>query len=276
VPFDLGNNVRLTAECRAPDGTLTTAATATLTITLPDGTTDTPAVPAPATAGQYVVDYVPAAAGLHSVRWLFTGPASAYTDVIDVRPAVPPALFSLADAKAQLNYPGAVAVDDDELRRMIEATTRIIEYFAGAVVRRTVSEVRPGGSPALLLQVTPVIAVTAIAPVQSNQLEVDVAGLVADTDAGIVRRLDGSAFPPGPYRVTYTAGRAVPSANLTLAGRIILQHLWRTQNGSSRAIGSIGGGDDYAVTEAIPGLGYAVPNRALELLQGDMELGGFG
>jgi hypothetical protein len=268
VPFDLGNNVRLTAECRDPDGTLTTAATATLTITLPDGTTDTPAVPAPVTAGQYVVDYVPAAAGLHSVRWLFTGPASAYTDVIDVRPAVPPALFSLADAKAQLNYPSTVADDDDELRGMIEATTRIVEHFAGAVTRRTVTEESRGGAPALLLQVTPVIAVTAIAPVQSNQLEADVAGLVVDTATGIVRRVDGTAFPPGPYRVTYTAGRSVPSANLTLAGRIILQHLWRTQRAGRRGA-LAGGGDDYSVTEPIPGLGYAVPNRALELLAPD-------
>ncbi|MGW7195546.1 hypothetical protein [Streptomyces chryseus] len=275
MPFDLGDNVRLSAQCRNPDGALTTATAAVLTITLPDGTTATPAIPAPATAGQYVVDYVPATAGLHAVRWQFTNPASAHTDVIDVRPAAPPALFSLADAKKHLNVPLEYTADDDEIREHIDATTQVVEYFVGAVARRTVTEIRPGGGHALVLLVTPVIAVTVITGVHSHQVAVDVAGLVADAETGIVRRLDGTPFPPGPYRITYTAGRPIPSANITLAGRIILKHLWRTQNGSSRVASALGGGDDYSVSEPIPGLGYAVPNRALELLQPDTQEGGF-
>jgi hypothetical protein len=54
---------------------------------------------------------------------------------------------------------------------------------------------------------------------------------------------------------------------INLAARILLQHLWRTQYGASRVGPSIGGGDDYAVTEPVPGFGYAVPNRVLQLLQ---------
>jgi hypothetical protein len=60
----------------------------------------------------------------------------------------------------------------------------------------------------------------------------------------------------------------VVQEHITGAARIILQHLWRTQRAGRRG-GVAGGGDDYAVTEPIPGIGYAVPNRALELLAPD-------
>ncbi len=51
----------------------------------------------------------------------------------------------------------------------------------------------------------------------------------------------------------------VPAA-VRIATAIIVQHLWRTQNGPGRARGQV---DDLA---AVPGAGYALPNRALELL----------
>jgi len=273
VPFDLGKTVRLTAQCRDAGGTLTTAAAAVLTITQPDGTAATPAVPAPATAGQYSVDWLPSQPGLHHVRWTFTTPADAYADVLDVRPAAPPAMFSLADAKKQVNIPEDVTRDDDELREWAASATSAVEYFVGAVVPRTVTAIVTGGGTALVLPTTPVLALTAIEPVTSVQQSVAVAVLAADPDTGVVDRTDGLAFPPGRYRLTYSAGRTVITANISKAGQLILQHLWRTQRGGSRA--STGGGDDYAVTEPIPGLGYAIPNRALQLLQADTEPGGF-
>ncbi|MEU1474521.1 hypothetical protein [Streptomyces sp. NPDC005760] len=273
MPFDLGKTVRLTAQCRDAGGTLTTAAAAVLTITQPDGTTATPAVPAPASAGQYSVDWLPAQAGLHQVRWTFTTPADAYTDVLDVRPAAPPAMFSLADAKKQVGIPVEVTRDDDELREKTLSSTRAVEYFVGAVVRRTVTAVVTGGGTALVLPTTPVLAITAIQAVTTVQQSVDVAVLAADPTTGVVDRTDGLAFPPGRYRVTYTAGRTIITSNISDAGRLILQHLWRTQRGGSRA--GTGSGEDYSVTEPIPGLGFAIPNRAMQLLLADNEPGGF-
>lgn len=273
MPFDLGKTVRLTAQCRDAGGTLTTAAAAVLTITQPDGTAVTPAVPVPATAGQYSVDWLPTQPGLHQVRWVFTTPADAYTDVADVRTAAPPAMISLADAKRQVNIPADVTRDDDEVREWAVSATRAVENFVGPVVQRTVTAIVTGGSTALVLPTTPVIAVTAIEPVTTVQQSVDVAVLAADPDTGVVDRTDGLAFPPGRYRMTYTAGRTVITANISKAAALIFQHLWRTQRGGSRA--GTGGGDDYSVTEPIPGLGYAIPNRALQLLQADNEAGGF-
>jgi hypothetical protein len=273
VPFDLGDTARLTATCKDAGGTATNAVGATLTIGLPDGTTATPAITnPPATTGQYSYDYVTTQAGRHSIRWVFTGPACAYTDVLDVREAAPPLLFSLAAAKAKLDIPATSTGDDEELREFIEATTQCVEYFVGPVARRTVQQIVRGGGYSVVLHTHPVLAVASVVGIQSWQLPIEVSALDIDPDTGIVRRSDILPFWPGEYRITYTAGRAAVPANVSLAAKLILQHLWRTNFGAARGPSS---SDDYNVTEQVPGFGYAIPNRALQLLQGDRQLEGF-
>ncbi|WP_030764747.1 hypothetical protein [Streptomyces sp. NRRL F-2664] len=271
MPFDLGDTVRLEATCRDAAGTLTTASSAVLTLTLPDGTTATPAVGAPASAGEYRVDYVTTQAGRHAVRWTFTSPASAYTDVFDVREAAPSLILSLADAKRHLRYAPDDTSDDDQIREWLETITIGVEHFAGVCCRRVVTEqhVIPSvGSATLALRRTPVLSVTSISAVLTGGQSYLPADLDVDGPTGIISRLDGARLY-GPLRVTYVAGRAVIPANLSSAARIILQHLWRTQYGASRGLSSIGGGDDYSVTEPMPGFGYAIPNRAMQLLEPD-------
>lgn len=270
MSFDLGDTVRLVAESRDAGGTLTNAASAALTITLPDGTTTSLAVAnPPADTGQYTVDYTTVQAGRHGVRWVFTTPNSAYTDAFDVREATPPLLLSLADAKAHLKLKNAD--DDDELRDWVEAVTAVVEYFAGACVRRTVVEDHDHlpvcGARSLVLRVTPALSLTSVQAILDGGADYAVGDLDLDGRTGLVRRLDGGRLL-GPLRVTYVVGRSVITANITAAAKIILQHLWRTQRAGRRG-GLAGGGDDYSVTEPIPGLGYAVPNRALELLGPD-------
>ncbi|MEU1559512.1 hypothetical protein ABZ504_03200 [Streptomyces mirabilis] len=261
----------MTATCTDAGGTATDAVGVTLTIGLPDGTTATPVVTNPPTAtGQYSYDYVTTQAGRHSVRWVFTTPACAHTDVLDVRDAAPPLLFSLASAKKKLDIPASSTADDDELREFVEATTQCVEHFTGPVVPRTVTEVTEGGTERMLLHTTPVLSVTSITGVEPWQLEIPAAALDVDADTGVLRRNDWLVFWPGPYRVVYQAGRRSVSANVSLAGKLILQHLWRTNYGASRGLTGIGGDDSVQV----PGLGYAIPNRAMELLQGDRDIGG--
>lgn len=272
MPFDLGDTVRLQAECRNAGGTLTTATTATLTITLPDGTTTAPSVTNPPPAvGEYAVDYVTAQAGRHAVRWLFTTPGSAYTDVFDVREAVPSLILSLADARRHLQIPDEDRTYDGQLREWLESVTAGVENLAGVCSRRTVREVHQipaAGVDTVCLRRTPVLSVTSVSPVLSGGASYAPADLDLDGATGVVRRLDGGRLY-GPLRFLYEAGRLVIPAHLSSAARIILQHLWRTQYGASRALGGLGGGDDYSVTEPIPGFGYAIPNRALQLLEPD-------
>ncbi|MET4925467.1 hypothetical protein P3L51_24460 [Streptomyces sp. PSRA5] len=262
MPFDFGATARLTAECRDPGGTLTTAATAVVTIGLPDGTTSTAAaIEEPDGSGRYQADYVTTASGRHTVRWVFTGPSDAYTDVMDVRPAQSTAIYSLAEARSHLKL--TRHDQDDEVRTWVETTTEAVEWFVGPVTVRTVTErhsVKVAG--VLALRKVPALELTAVVPVLSGAGTYDVDGLDLDGDTGIVRRKDGGDFH-GPLDVVYQAGRRIVTSDIASAGKIILQHLWRTQQGPGRPQPGTG---DFDVTEPIPGLGYAIPNRAMQLL----------
>lgn len=261
--FDLGDVVPLTVDIRDANGALANAGAVTVTITLPDGTTASPAVANPST-GRYQVDYTPAVAGRYGVRWVATGAnASAYTDAFDVAEAVPPLIVSLRDAKTHLNLPLNSTTHDEELRGFIAAATEAVEFFIGPVVVRSYSEVIEGPRRVLTLSKTPVVSVTSIVAVLTAGTGYQVSDVDADADTGVVRLLSGGSFTGGPWRVTWKAGRAILPGNVRLASLIIIQHLWRTQRGSQLATRARDP-DDYS--EPIPGLGFSVPNRALELL----------
>jgi hypothetical protein len=271
MPFDLGAVVPLGTTVKDSTGTLANAGSMTLTITLPDATTVSVSPVTPASTGTYTYDYTTVQAGRHVARWVATGiHAGAYTDSFDVREAAPPGIISLADTKAHLNIPASTTTHDDELRGWIESVTAGIEHLAGACVRRAVVEDHDDlpmyGARVIALRKTPAISLTSAEAVLDGGTDYTVADLDLAGSSGIVRRLDGGRLY-GPLRVTYVAGRAVIPANLTHAGKLILQHLWRTQYGASRAGSAIGGGEDYLVTEPVPGFGYAIPNRALQLLE---------
>ncbi|MGW7435709.1 hypothetical protein [Streptomyces sp. NPDC054849] len=269
MPFDLGDSVRLRGECRDPGGTLTDAASATLTITLPDGTTTAPVVTnPPASTGEYTVDYTTVQAGRHGVRWLFATPSAAYTDMFDVRAADPPLILSLADARRHLQFAATDTSADEEIRGWLESVTELVEGLCGPCARRTVVEdhaVSRWGVAEIALRRTPVLSVTSAAGILTGGETYAPGDLHVDS-SGILRRLDGGLLV-GPLRITYVVGRVIVPSNLTSASKIILQHLWRTKYGASRALGGIGGGDDFAVTEPVAGFGYAIPNRALQLME---------
>ncbi|MFJ6566429.1 head-tail connector protein [Streptomyces sp. NPDC091292] len=176
------------------------------------------------------------------------------------------ALLTLTEAKAQLDIDSTA--HDGELQVYIDALTAVIEGITGPVETRQVTETVTGSGPALCLSHLPVVSLISLTPVLTGGTAVNVAGLYVDGPSGVVQRRDGGRFHGGPWEAVYTAGRgATIPPTINLAARILLQHLWRTQYGASRAGAGVGGGDDYSVTEPVPGFGYAVPNRVLELLQ---------
>ncbi|MEV5444043.1 hypothetical protein AB0N23_16120 [Streptomyces sp. NPDC052644] len=263
MAYDLGAVVPLSWTVRDDAGALADAGSVTLTLGLPDGTTVTVSPVAPTSTGVYVHRYATVQPGRHTVRWVASGlNAGAYTDSFDVRPAEPAAILSLADAKAMLNKTGSDA--DDEIRGWIESITAGIEGLCGPVVVQTVTEqhrVRHAGS--IVLRRTPVLSLTSVQPVLTGGTSYAVDDLVVDEATGVVERLDGGTLY-GPLRVTYRAGRRIIPAAITAAARIILQHLWRTQQGPARPQRGV---NDYDVTEPVSGFGYAIPNRALQLLE---------
>lgn len=270
--IDLGDTVAL-AWPHAP----VTATAVTVTVTQPDAT-----VAGPFTAaynyGSYAYRFAPTQVGRHAVRWLATGPdVEAYSDAFDVADADPGFIISLDDAKKQLK----ITRDDstEELRTWLGATTDVVEHYVGAVVARTYTEVHNGGGIHLTTYHAPIISVAAITEfigttvyALTNQpvgQSVNPYGFTVDNALGgiITRRTSASlpsAFMPGVgnITITYTAGRpSIPYA-IQAAARLIVQHLWTTRRGAMPLPGP--GGAEVSV---VPGIGYAVPTKAVELLE---------
>jgi hypothetical protein len=279
--IDLGDIYQVAVAIRDADGTLTDPATATLTITLPDGTAVTPTVPAPTETGILRIDYPTAQAGMHRWRLVTTGPVTAYADVFDVRDATPPLLFSLADAKVHLNIPPDRTTDDEEVRRFVEAVTEVVErdpeWGVGPVVARSYTDrIHAYDVPSLVLRHRPVLSLTSVTAVLDGGTDYTPADLDVDTEAGIVRRkaARGLWFTGGPWDVVYQAGRRQVPANITHGGRIILQHIWSTQRTRDiRRPPAAIAGDMTEVRGG--GMTFSVPRRAVELLGADAQAGGF-
>lgn len=270
MAVDLGDQYRCSWTNISPSGGNVNAGTVTLTITLPDGTTTVISPVTPTSTGVYIYDYLTVQDGRHQARWVGTGVnPGAHSEVFDVRPAAPPYIVSLADAKKQLNMTSTG--DDEELREFIEAATGAVErHLDMAVVRRTVVERRNFGNPPVsgsvgvlqrfTLTKKPVISLTSV--VSADGLTTwNVADMRA-TDAGVVEVLAGSVVW-GPIVVTYVAGLQTIPANYTKATGIIIQHLWDTQRGSSGSAHPAGLDTPGA---GFTSFGFAIPNRAIELL----------
>ena len=121
----------------------------------------------------------------------------------------------------------------------------------------------------ILVRQRPLVSVVSITSASGSAIDIS-GGLDIDTNAGTVRRKLGLPFY-GPFfqwlpqvNITYVAGwgTSVPAA-FNSAARIILAHLWESQRGPASLPG-LGGGD--LVTP--PGMGFAIPAMAAELLDG--------
>lgn len=172
------------------------------------------------------------------------------------------ALVTLEEAKRQLGITGTS--EDVELQTYIDALPAVIEGFVGVVEQREITDTVTGGGPALAVLHPPVLSVTSLSGPVASSVDYPADTLSVNGPAGTIGRLDAGVFPAGTYTVTYTAGRAEVPPTIKLAALVLLQHLWRTQRATRG--GLAGGGDDFSVTEPVPGFGYAVPHRVLQLL----------
>lgn len=273
LPSVVGSVVPLDVTIVDDAGNPATPSTITCTITRPDDTTETP-TPASSSTGVYTVDYVPTQAGQHYVTWTVTGPSLVLPDVFEVRPALPALIISVAEGKAACNIKPEVTRHDADLRGLIMAITIAIEDHLGeAVIRRQVSEdIACDWDTEVVLGHTPVrelVSVTALAGGGTWQ----VSDLHCDSDTGIVRALSGYQRFYGLLRWIYKVGQVSIPANYTEAAKIICMHLWETRRPTQRTPQPGGLTDSLTVSYA-GSFGYAIPNRALELLGRAQPRGG--
>ena len=264
---DLGDTIRLTVDVRDSVGALTNATTISVVVTLPDGTTTSPSVTnPPAETGHYILDFTPVQAGRHHFYWTSTGPAAAYTDVLDVR-STSRTIISLADAKAHLNMTSTR--DDEELRSMVESVTAVVErHRAETIVRKVVVESNPAGTyNCIALGTHPVLSVQSIVDIKG--VSQTVGQWTLDGQNGILYRPTWGSGSTAGMVVTYTAGYSVVPPNYVLAAKIILAHLWQTQRvqtiGAQPTLASQSRRTEDAIMTP-SGLGFAIPPRAVELL----------
>lgn len=170
-------------------------------------------------------------------------------------------IATLAEVKAQLNKTDSA--DDAELATYISAATRYVEWrLGGPVAPTSYTERHYLLGEAIIPRRRPLVSVTSLTS-ELGACAIDAAAYVADTGLGQVTLL--RSLPYGWYTLVYTAG-ATPSASAKLAGLIVAQHLWQTQQGS--------GGRPYPADDVVmTGLGFAVPRRAEELLAGEQISG---
>lgn len=257
------------------------AATVTLTITLPDGTTATPTVTRTG-LGTYAAAYTTTQAGHHVVLWVAADATypGAYADTFEVQPQQDPTIVSLAEAKDIVHLTGTAQFDAD-LQGFNAAATSVIEYMCGPVVQQTVLETIPSRGTETILSRAPVIELLPWTQVPaelanlgitlpdpaSPMLRTRVYGiewpltqLYCDPRRGIVTHTSGLPFFYCAYIWQYRAGRPVIGAAIYEAAKIILEHLYQVKRGGTAA-------QDVAAGESVTVVaGYAIPNRAIELL----------
>jgi hypothetical protein len=235
----------------------------TCTVTKPDGT-NTGGTVTRIGAGTYNGSLASTLYGRYRFTMTGTGANSGglpWSNVVDVWPADPRFICSLEDAKAELNIPGSVNVDDDELRRYIAAAMPIVEDVVGRVGPGVVEvETLDGGKAAVLLSQR----VRSVTSVVVDGVALTASDYVVDAAAGIIYAGSEGAgrFSWGRQNVvvTYTSGDQAVPANVVTGGAIIAAHLYSVGQMSRSGRGRT---DETFVTT---GSGFAVPSRALELL----------
>lgn len=257
--MDLGDTLTFTADLYTtpPEqgGTLTNASSAALTITLPDGTTTAPAVPAPSTTGKYAVDYVTTPAsppGRYVGQWVFTlagGKTTSRVETFDVGGS----LITVDEASSQLRAAGIItkASDLEQLQWLCMVASEAVEWDLGRkLVRQTITETHNGGS-VIALNWSPVVSVTSVT-VAGNAL--------TDSDY-TVNTGQGLIYPPawsrfnygrGNVTVTYVAGYTDPPRVARIVALNVVQALWQSSQQASHPLLDEGGAP--MVQDAVTGL----------------------
>jgi hypothetical protein len=283
LPFTLTDSTGAAQDASGGTGTVVA------TVTLPDGTTSTPAVThvGAAGSGQYQALYTTTQAGHHIITWAVAGTTpGSYTDSFEVQAATDPTIVSLAEAKEILKL--STAQYDLQVQGHNAACTDVIEYYCGPVVQRTIIEELPSHGTEMFLSKPPVLQLLAwtVLPAQFSAqgitlpsppspmlrtrlygLEYPLTQLHVDNERGIVTHTGGLPFIYCAYAWQYSAGRVIIPAGIYEAAKVILKHLYAVERGGQA------GGTQAAYGESettMTPLGFAIPNRAFEMMRPQM------
>jgi hypothetical protein len=254
-----------------------------VTVTLPDLTTSTPAVTYSGT--QYTATGPSSQAGHHTVAWSCTDatyPGGA-SDSYNISPLSEVSILSFAEAKRTLRIAAADTSEDDFIHEFSPAVTAVVEWYCGPVIQQAVTERLPAGGLTIQLSKPPVISLTAwttippalaaagiampappspMFPTRVFGVSYPLSQLYADPVLGTVNHTSGLPFYYGEYIWSYQAGRPVIPDCILDGTRAILRHLFGMERGGSGGSASQAADEETTMTP----MGFAVPNRALEMM----------
>jgi hypothetical protein len=187
------------------------------------------------------------------------------------------ALITVDDAHRFLRL--TTTKDDDKLVDFIDAASNVAQFYCGDLLPQTYTEVHDGGDSAIYVRHTPLASVTSLTEyigsitytLTNQPLGQSVSAwgyTIDDAEAGrIVRRTASGLvwrFVPGVgnVTVTYTSGVATIPAQVLMGVEFIVRHLWDTQRGAMPLPNQ-----SADTTSQVPGVGYAIPDRAIEMFE---------
>lgn len=168
-------------------------------------------------------------------------------------------VVALAEVKTHLNL--TVSTHDAEVQSFIDAAEAAIGERVGPLVSTTTTARVRGDSRSLVLPLAPAVSLTSVTPADSTALTLS--DLYLDGAAAIVRYESGGMFSARHYDVVYEAGRATCPADLKLAVKELVRHLWTTQRGPTARPGSR---ESEAASNTLPGAAYVFPFRVEQLI----------
>lgn len=167
--------------------------------------------------------------------------------------------LTLADAKTHLNITGSAS--DTELQTFIDAAEATIAERCGPLAS-TATTSRVEGGATLVLPVSPAVSLTSVTPVGGTALSLT--GISLYGARGVVSYDSGAPFSERLYDVVYNAGRSSVPADLMLAVKELVRHMWATQRGNQPAFAGALPDDDGEL--APNSANYLFPRRVEQLM----------
>lgn len=293
MPFYIGSPVLLTFTLTDKNGQPVQAASTppVCTVTLPDATTQTATVAFDSGQMEYTAVGPSTEGGHYSVTWVCTDATypGGYTDSYDIAPEIEGSILSLAEARRALRITDDS--EDDFITEFSRSVTDVVEWHVGPVLQQTImEELRVGGLKVQLSKppVLELVAWTSVPAALANATGFSVASanggpmfptmvygvayplnqLYADPVKGLVSHTSGLPFYYGPFIWLYSAGRVVVSDSIRTGAKAILKHIYGLERGGQASQASQAAAGDEETTETP--FGFAVPNRALEIMAAEM------
>ena len=257
-------------------GGVITGSTVTLTVTAPDGSLTTPVV----AQGQLSTASVPAAqVGAYLLVWSTTGTV---TDVLPDQFTVTAAslgLISFSDLRDQINVSPTDTTGTAKLRRFIQSATDVAQNITGPILPTPKQIIYPGGTTYVILPERYVKSLTLVqefwggttlytlTPYTLGVPPLSAFAYVWDPSLNKIMRFSAgfeTQFKPGiaAVIVNYVAGMSTIPQDITDATGELIRHWWANGQQPWRAAFQPGGDD----TGFQPVMGYAIPNRVVEML----------